>query len=364
MRTAVKVINIIITIGTIYVAIIAAIFVLPRAFGLMPYVVLSGSMEPALPTGSVAFIDQKDRDVEIGDIVTYRVGQEASIETGEGTFASAEEGTLVTHRIVGTTAGGNYITKGDANEVEDVVELNPVQIVGTYKFNIPRLGSLMLKIGTRTMTMILVGLIVLNIVTSLLSWAWEDEEKKQENEDSDDSANEENKESEETNSDKKENAELEETDSNKKENTESEEIDSDKKEDEESANKDVSSNEENETSNTDDSNKEENKMSEENDDLNKEEIESSENDTLSNEENTDLKETEENSEENHDLKETELEKTEENENGDEKKEDVVEDKTEDLSKIKIEGKEEIKEETVEEDKEENFDEKNSSIVNI
>ena len=206
MKKAVQIINVIITIGTIYVAIIAAIFVLPRAFGLMPYVVLSGSMEPSIPTGSVAFIDQKDRDVEVGDVVTYRVGKEASIETGAGSFASAEEGTLVTHRIVRMAETGNYITKGDANEVEDVVELNPVQIVGTYKFNIPRLGSLMLRLGTRTITMILIALIVLNVVTSLLSWAWEDEEKKEEN--NDDSKNEVTDETEKTVTDDTEKNEL------------------------------------------------------------------------------------------------------------------------------------------------------------
>ena len=206
MKKAVQIINIIITIGTIYVAIIAATFVLPRAFGVMPYIVLSGSMEPSIPTGAVAFINQKDRDVEIGDVVTYRIGEEASIETGSGNFASAEEGTLVTHRIVRMTETGNYITKGDANEVEDMVELVPSQVVGTYIFNIPKLGAIIQRIGSRTMTMILIGLVVLNVVTALLSWAWEDEEKKEEN--NDDSENEVTDETEKTVTDDTEKNEL------------------------------------------------------------------------------------------------------------------------------------------------------------
>jgi signal peptidase len=192
VKKAVQIINIIITILTIYVAIIAATFVVPRAFGVMPYIVLSGSMEPSIPTGSVAFINQRDRDVEIGDVVTFRLGEEASIETGTGNFASAEQGTLVTHRIVNRTENGTYITKGDANEVEDMVELVPSQIVGTYIFNIPKLGSFMQRIGSHTMTMILIGLIVLNIVTSLLSWAWDENEGDDSNKEADDDTKEEN----------------------------------------------------------------------------------------------------------------------------------------------------------------------------
>jgi signal peptidase len=359
VKSAVKIINVIITIGTIYVAIIAAIFVLPRAFGLMPYVVLSGSMEPSIPTGSVAFIDQKDRDVEVGDVVTYRVGKEASIETGAGSFASAEEGTLVTHRIVRMAETGNYITKGDANEVEDVVELNPVQIVGTYKFNIPRLGSLMLRLGTRTITMILIALIVLNIVTSLLSWAWEDEEKKEENENNDDSAKEENKDVKEDDSDNKENEESE----------EKKELDMGKSE-ESNGNDDSTKDKCDESASHDDSveklekntNPNPQEKSEE-DDLNKEETESENSDT-SNSEDNDLnkEETEDDAEENTDIKEkTELEMTEINEIGDKKEEECIEDKTEDLSKIKIEGKEENAEDKTEEDKEENLDGKNHQL---
>ena len=232
MKKAVQIINIIITIGTIYVAIIAATFVLPRAFGVMPYIVLSGSMEPSIPTGAVAFINQKDRDVEIGDVVTYRIGEEASIETGSGNFASAEEGTLVTHRIVRMTETGNYITKGDANEVEDMVELVPSQVVGTYIFNIPKLGAIIQRIGSRTMTMILIGLVVLNVVTALLSWAWEDEEKKEEN--NDDSENEVTDETEKTVTDDTEKNELnkEETETEKtEENKDGDEKEEDTKED-------------------------------------------------------------------------------------------------------------------------------------
>lgn len=182
MKKIIKTINIITIVVTLYVAIIAAIFVVPRIFGIMPYIVQSGSMEPEIPTGSVAFINQKDRNPDIGEIITYRVGEPASIGTGTGSFVKAERGTLVTHRLIDITPDGDYITKGDANDVADMVPIYPSQIVGTYKMNIPKMGGILAKIGKKTLTAILIGIFILNIVSTLLGWAWgidKDDEKKE-----------------------------------------------------------------------------------------------------------------------------------------------------------------------------------------
>ncbi|MFR6386288.1 MAG: S24/S26 family peptidase [Lachnospiraceae bacterium] len=37
--------------------------------------IMSGSMEPVLRTGGIVFTDTKERRPEIGDIVTYQVGE-------------------------------------------------------------------------------------------------------------------------------------------------------------------------------------------------------------------------------------------------------------------------------------------------
>ena len=47
------------------------------------YVILSGSMEPVIPTGSVAVVDSSKRDVRPGNIATFE-----------------RHGDLVTHRIL------------------------------------------------------------------------------------------------------------------------------------------------------------------------------------------------------------------------------------------------------------------------
>jgi signal peptidase I len=71
--------------------------------------VLSGSMEPVLPTGSVAVMRQvPTSELRVGDVVTFR--------------APSNPQRLVTHRITSiTTEDGQrlYETKGDANRAND-----------------------------------------------------------------------------------------------------------------------------------------------------------------------------------------------------------------------------------------------------
>lgn len=51
-------------------AIAAAFFILTRE--IKPYVVLSGSMEPVIPVGSVVLTDQSRTAVSAGDIAAFR----------------------------------------------------------------------------------------------------------------------------------------------------------------------------------------------------------------------------------------------------------------------------------------------------
>lgn len=87
------------------------------------FVVLSGSMEPSIPTGSVIFT-LSDEEICIGDIITFQ-----------------KQGTVITHRIDGRTQNG-YITKGDANSLVDAGTVSIDQIIGKVLFYIPYLGYL------------------------------------------------------------------------------------------------------------------------------------------------------------------------------------------------------------------------------
>lgn len=94
-------------------------------FGIKPYVVMSGSMEPDITTGSLCFIDTKSEynKLEEGDIIAF--------------LTSAK--TLVTHRAMVITEDG-IVTKGDANEHTDGVSVTEKNFAGKLIVSVPKLG--------------------------------------------------------------------------------------------------------------------------------------------------------------------------------------------------------------------------------
>lgn len=79
------------------IGILGVMLLLLPQIGISVDSIMSGSMEPVLRTGGIVFTDTKERRPEIGDIVTYQVGE-----------------TRVTHRVIRKEHKG-YVTKGDAN---------------------------------------------------------------------------------------------------------------------------------------------------------------------------------------------------------------------------------------------------------
>lgn len=95
----------------VYICIAAYLLIAaPLILGYHPVVVLSGSMEPAFPVGSIIYYKETPCDkIQAGQIITFHAG---------------DGGSLVTHRVVeNRQLSGEFITKGDANNTEDP---NPV----------------------------------------------------------------------------------------------------------------------------------------------------------------------------------------------------------------------------------------------
>lgn len=92
--------------------------------GLRCYIVTSGSMEPAIPVGSVCLVDTsvKYGEIQPGDVIAFR--------RGNG---------LVTHRVVAVTADG-LETKGDANERSDGITTGPDNFHGKTIGYLPGMG--------------------------------------------------------------------------------------------------------------------------------------------------------------------------------------------------------------------------------
>lgn len=108
----------------------AAVLVVPKALGWDGMVVLSGSMEPTLRTGGVAFVDPVPAErIRVGDIVTFTRS------------ASRQQ---VTHRVVDVVNeadGPHFRTQGDANGIEDSWVVGPGQVVGKVRYALPHLGG-------------------------------------------------------------------------------------------------------------------------------------------------------------------------------------------------------------------------------
>ena len=139
MRAIVKISDIVATVITWIVALVIGILALflavPKLFSCSPYIVLSGSMEPLIKTGSVVYIEEDvDREVESEDVIAYLAG----------------DGMAVVHRVIGFGDTG-YVTKGDANDVQDAREVRPDRVIGFYKGSVPGLGYVLAAMESRTL---------------------------------------------------------------------------------------------------------------------------------------------------------------------------------------------------------------------
>ena len=111
------------------IVVLAVLLVGVRLVGLTPYTVISGSMEPTYPVGSLLYVQKVDpTTLQEGDPVTYYMSG----------------GQVVTHRVIevveNPSVGVCYRTKGDANNIADSSLLKYTQVIGRPVMAIPWLG--------------------------------------------------------------------------------------------------------------------------------------------------------------------------------------------------------------------------------
>ena len=131
METFKKVWNGMTTVLVLMVAILAVLLVGTRFIGLMPFTVLSGSMEPVYSAGDLIYVKEVDPfELEEGTIITFMLSED----------------TIATHRIVEVVPDAEddtvirFKTKGDANESEDGGLVHYKNVVGSPIFSVPKLG--------------------------------------------------------------------------------------------------------------------------------------------------------------------------------------------------------------------------------
>ncbi len=105
----------------------------PKIAPFQTYIVLTGSMEPALPVGSLIVLTQVAADeVRVGDVITVTTPD--------------RPGDPLTHRVVAietTDGGGVFVTRGDANQLDDGWRVPAVGTGWRYAFGLPWIGYLL-----------------------------------------------------------------------------------------------------------------------------------------------------------------------------------------------------------------------------
>lgn len=125
---------------------------------MLPYklgTVVTGSMEPTIPTGSLLVLDVVDgSSLQTGDIIT---------------FQPPDDPTTITHRIVDveeTADGRLFVTKGDANASPDAWRIPAVQFGTKYRFHLPYVGYLVLVLH-RPMALMQAGALLIWLVVTI-----------------------------------------------------------------------------------------------------------------------------------------------------------------------------------------------------
>lgn len=113
------------------VALAVILIVVPKVAGGMPLTILTSSMEPGLPPGTLIVVRPVNPDdLRIGDIVTYQM-------------QSGRPG-VITHRIIAIASSSDgsrsFTFQGDNNAAPDSEQILEVQIQGRLWYSVPFVG--------------------------------------------------------------------------------------------------------------------------------------------------------------------------------------------------------------------------------
>jgi signal peptidase len=135
----------------VVLGVLAICVLVPRAGGGTPYTVLTSSMEPDFPPGTLVVVRPvAPEEVAVGDVITFQ------LVSGRPEVA--------THRVIAITASPEgtpeFVTQGDANPEPDPTTVVPAQVRGELWYAVPRLGranQLLGDAGRRALTVLVAG---------------------------------------------------------------------------------------------------------------------------------------------------------------------------------------------------------------
>ncbi len=102
----------------------------PRLMGYQIYTVVTGSMEPEIPVGSMVYVKSiAPKEIKEKDVIAFYGGRDINA--------------IITHRVVDNNViSGQITTKGDANKTEDMNPVSYSEVIGIVEYTIPKAGAL------------------------------------------------------------------------------------------------------------------------------------------------------------------------------------------------------------------------------
>lgn len=179
--------SVITTIVVILIVFLAIALVGVRVFGLTPYTVLSGSMEPTYHVGSLIYVKEVEpSEVEVGDPITFVVNEDLLVathrvveidvqtsrqqtivdENGEAMLDA--EGNPIYEEVPLDEPAYYFTTKGDANDAVDGSQVYYKNLLGEPVFTIPYLGYLSSWIQTKKGMIISINVALILLLLTFL----------------------------------------------------------------------------------------------------------------------------------------------------------------------------------------------------
>lgn len=137
----------------------------PRVFGYEVYAVISGSMEPAIPTGSLVYIKAVEAaEVKENDVIAF--------------YSPSNPNAIITHRVIkNQVVSGQFITKGDANAAEDTTPVPYDCLLGGVQLSVPYAGKVLSAAVTQEGKIAVVGVIIASVLLQVVAGQMQKEPK-------------------------------------------------------------------------------------------------------------------------------------------------------------------------------------------
>ena len=119
--------------------------------GYKSYIIKTNSMEPTISINDVVITKMvKKEEIKIGDVITF-----------------LQDGEVITHRITQIDDNGNYTTKGDNNNIEDIFKITYENIEGKHILTIPYLGKIVQVLDNKIVFLIITLIILIFMLITI-----------------------------------------------------------------------------------------------------------------------------------------------------------------------------------------------------